>query len=249
MDRGAKDSVEDPSATIGPSWGDAERILELARLRRDHAEPEAARAAELERQLSHLFSADQRRAAGDVPAKRVLQLLLPDPEREQQRERLRQAAIHTAGARLAILVVDQAGESVSASPSLEPILAQTDFDAERLAQWVHGEQAGARLILPRSSGGWLQAIRAEALGYALALLSEVAPGGEEAFSAAIGEYRLGPRQAKVAELACDGLSNSEVAYRLSLSPETVKRHLAVVYQKVGVSSRPELVKRLFGIEA
>ena len=43
-------------------------------------------------------------------------------------------------------------------------------------------------------------------------------------------------------LAARGLSNEEIARELSLALATVKRHLANVYQKVGVRSRSEAVR-------
>jgi DNA-binding NarL/FixJ family response regulator len=43
-------------------------------------------------------------------------------------------------------------------------------------------------------------------------------------------------------LAARGLSNDQIAYELHLAPATVKRHLANVYQKIGVRSRSEAVR-------
>jgi DNA-binding NarL/FixJ family response regulator len=43
-------------------------------------------------------------------------------------------------------------------------------------------------------------------------------------------------------LVTRGLSNDRIAQELHLAPATVKRHLANVYQKVGVSSRSEAVR-------
>jgi DNA-binding CsgD family transcriptional regulator len=47
---------------------------------------------------------------------------------------------------------------------------------------------------------------------------------------------------EVLVLAARGLSNEEIARELSLALATVKRHLANVYQKVGVRSRSEAVR-------
>ena len=43
-------------------------------------------------------------------------------------------------------------------------------------------------------------------------------------------------------LAARGLSNDQIVEELNLAPATVKRHLANVYQKIGVRSRSEAVR-------
>ena len=53
---------------------------------------------------------------------------------------------------------------------------------------------------------------------------------------------LSEREMEVLVLAARGLSNEEIAGELSLALATVKRHLANVYQKVGVRSRSEAVR-------
>ncbi|MBI5103798.1 MAG: helix-turn-helix transcriptional regulator [Solirubrobacterales bacterium] len=68
--------------------------------------------------------------------------------------------------------------------------------------------------------------------------SEVAPLIVEA-------YALTPREVDVTQALARGLSTSEIAARLHLSRYTVQDHLKAVYEKVGVSSRGELVARMF----
>lgn len=48
---------------------------------------------------------------------------------------------------------------------------------------------------------------------------------------------LSPREAEVLELLADGRSNQEIAAALVISVRTVERHLATIYQKLGVSGR------------
>lgn len=58
------------------------------------------------------------------------------------------------------------------------------------------------------------------------------------------EYRWGKLTAaerRVVELVCEGLTNPQVAKRLSISSRTVQRHLYEVFRKVGVGSRTALV--------
>ena len=68
--------------------------------------------------------------------------------------------------------------------------------------------------------------------------SEVAPLIVEA-------YGLTPREVEVTCAAARGLTTPEIAKRLHLSRYTVQDHLKAVYEKVGVSSRGELVAKMF----
>lgn len=53
---------------------------------------------------------------------------------------------------------------------------------------------------------------------------------------------LSPRETEIVVLAARGLSNGLIAGELHISEATVKRHLANVFQKVGVNSRNEAVR-------
>ena len=53
---------------------------------------------------------------------------------------------------------------------------------------------------------------------------------------------LSERETEIVVLAARGLSNRLIAGELNLSEATVKRHLANVYQKIGVGSRSEAVR-------
>jgi DNA-binding CsgD family transcriptional regulator len=52
---------------------------------------------------------------------------------------------------------------------------------------------------------------------------------------------LTPTEVQIASLARDGLSNSEIASQLFLSPRTVEWHLRRVFTKLGISRRGQLV--------
>ena len=64
-----------------------------------------------------------------------------------------------------------------------------------------------------------------------------------------GVQSLTPREREVAHLVSDGMSNSEVAKRLELSIHTVKNYLFSVFDKIGVSSRAELILYLLASSA
>jgi two-component system, NarL family, nitrate/nitrite response regulator NarL len=52
---------------------------------------------------------------------------------------------------------------------------------------------------------------------------------------------LTKREEEIARLVASGLPNCEVAQKLSLSPHTVKNYLFHAYEKLGISTRIELV--------
>ena len=51
---------------------------------------------------------------------------------------------------------------------------------------------------------------------------------------------LSPREHEVAQLACDGLSNREIALSLTVSRSTIERHMTSAMRKLGATSRYEL---------
>ena len=57
---------------------------------------------------------------------------------------------------------------------------------------------------------------------------------------------LSPREAEVLTLVAEGLTDSQVAERLYLSPRTVGQHLRSIYNKLGASSRTAAVKEAAG---
>lgn len=56
-----------------------------------------------------------------------------------------------------------------------------------------------------------------------------------------GKTPLSKREQEVAQLVSEGLSNREIAKQLNLSEHTVKNYLFHIFEKLGMSSRVELV--------
>jgi two-component system, NarL family, nitrate/nitrite response regulator NarL len=70
--------------------------------------------------------------------------------------------------------------------------------------------------------------------------------GRDAHSGSAGS--LTEREAQIAELVADGLSNKAIASRLSIEPTTVKNHVHSVLEKLSVHSRGEAAAKLRGRE-
>ena len=52
--------------------------------------------------------------------------------------------------------------------------------------------------------------------------------------------QLTPREREIALIACTGLTNKQIAEKLTISEATVRHHLGVIFSKLGVSTRSEL---------
>jgi len=52
---------------------------------------------------------------------------------------------------------------------------------------------------------------------------------------------LTPRELEIVRLAAEGLRNREIAERLTITEGTVKIHLHNIYEKLGVTGRPQLI--------
>jgi DNA-binding NarL/FixJ family response regulator len=80
--------------------------------------------------------------------------------------------------------------------------------------------------------------KSEQLGFVLDAFVETAP---RHIVNAKGEDLLTRRESDVARLVADGFGNREVAQQLGLSGHTVKNYLFNIFDKLGISSRAELI--------
>jgi DNA-binding NarL/FixJ family response regulator len=106
-------------------------------------------------------------------------------------------------------------------------------------------RAGARGLVLKSAPPetLLQAIRGVATG---ALWFDTSALGRAHVPGASGPTggklsSLTAREREIISLIAEGLRNDEIARRLGITPKTVKNHLTGLFEKVGVSSRLELV--------
>jgi DNA-binding CsgD family transcriptional regulator len=113
-----------------------------------------------------------------------------------------------------------------------------------------GMPAGATRTRARTrSGVWLL-VHASCLHHADGMAADVAVVIEPAKASEVAPlvveaYELTPREVDVTRALARGLTTAEVARELHLSRYTVQDHLKSVYEKAGVSSRGELVAKMF----
>jgi DNA-binding NarL/FixJ family response regulator len=60
-------------------------------------------------------------------------------------------------------------------------------------------------------------------------------------TSATGRRLLAKREEEVVNLVAEGLTNRDIAQKLGISEHTVSNYLFRVYEKLGISSRVELV--------
>lgn len=70
-------------------------------------------------------------------------------------------------------------------------------------------------------------------------------GREFSSATLVKELRITPREAEVLIHVAAGLTNRQVAHRMSISEGTVIKHLEKLYRELGVASRTEAVARAY----
>jgi DNA-binding CsgD family transcriptional regulator len=162
-----------------------------------------------------------------------------------------------------IILLDGGGRVVSATreavewlEELDAELLMSDVGDLRLPFHAHGfatrvraahedGEAQIRSRLRTRNGVWLLMHGAVLEGTGqVALIIEPAKSSDVA-PLLVEAYGLTSRELDVTRAIARGLSTSEAAAALYLSPHTVRDHVKAIFEKVGVSSRGELVHRVF----
>jgi DNA-binding NarL/FixJ family response regulator len=76
------------------------------------------------------------------------------------------------------------------------------------------------------------------LGYIMEALAQATPRGTQDFTAV---SRLTKREKEIATLVADGLTNRDISSQLRLTEHTVRNYTQHVFEKLGVSTRVELI--------
>lgn len=135
---------------------------------------------------------------------------------------------------------------LSPAPS---IVVVTMYDDPRLVREFLGQGASAYLVKSASLEELLTAVHTAAESHAEAHdenVVMVVP--REAFQRAeraTEEGGLSARELEILLLVARGLSNRQISRTLNVAEATVKRHLANLYPKMGVSSRGEATRKAF----
>ena len=140
------------------------------------------------------------------------------------------------------VLADPATEDLRAPVPIIPLLARA-----RAVAAGH-EDGEARLRFRDRTGRWLvlhaSCLAGQTADGTVAVVVEPAKSAEIA-PIVIEAYGLSPRERDVVAAIARGSSTPEVAAELFLSAHTVRDYIKSVFEKVGVSSRGELVAKLF----
>jgi DNA-binding CsgD family transcriptional regulator len=131
--------------------------------------------------------------------------------------------------------------------ALPPVVVAVASRARSIATEGGAAKAGARARVRTRSGSWL-VVGGSALDADLdsPVAVTLGPARQGDLAPLIADaYELTERERLITQLVAEGLSTELIGRRLYISPWTVQDHLKAVFEKVGVSSRGELVARIY----
>jgi DNA-binding CsgD family transcriptional regulator len=117
-----------------------------------------------------------------------------------------------------------------------------------LAAFTRGSPAReARTVAVPTSTGWitLHASLPDGAGTGRVAIVLERSASPESTAVRLEAHGVTAREREIAGLLAAGLTNPEIAERLVLSPYTVQDHIKSLFEKTNVSSRQELVARIF----
>jgi len=121
------------------------------------------------------------------------------------------------------------------------VIALTSFKEGKLIQNALEAGAISYLLKDVSADDLAQAIRAAHSGRATLSPEATQVLVETANQPPVPGLDLTEREREVLALMIDGLNNTQIAGRLSVSPSTIKSHVSSILSKLGVASRTEAV--------
>jgi DNA-binding NarL/FixJ family response regulator len=128
------------------------------------------------------------------------------------------------------------------------VIILTTFDLDEHVYDALSAGASGFLLKEVTAERLFDAVRVVAAGEALLaptvtrrLITEFARQRRRPARPAVGLAALTPRETEVLRLIAEGLSNTEIATRLSVSEETVKTHVSRVLSKLGLRDRTQAV--------
>jgi NarL family two-component system response regulator LiaR len=121
------------------------------------------------------------------------------------------------------------------------VIALTSFKEGKLIKTALEAGAIAYLLKDVSADDLVRAIRAAHAGRATLSPAAAQALVETANQPPVPGLDLTEREREVLALMVEGLNNTQIAGRLTVSPSTIKSHVSNVLSKLGVSSRTEAV--------
>lgn len=188
---------------------------------------------------------------GDCPDFEVV-AMAPDAQGAVEAARIHQPDVLVLDLRLPDRPGTQAVPEIrEASPNTR-ILVLTSYGQDRTVVAAVAAGVDGFLTKTTDSGALVDTIRALAAGRAPlggqvgdALVRYLRQGEPRSEMQEVRES-LTPREWEVAQAVAEGLSNREVAARLSLAEKTVKNHVSDVLDKLGLTRRAQIVALLQG---
>ncbi|MCC4250563.1 MULTISPECIES: helix-turn-helix transcriptional regulator [Microbacterium] len=171
----------------------------------------------------------------------------------------RREAVHPTGP--AVLIIDAADRVVQSSPGAQERLAQLSAPGADPLSYIQALVSGARRFaagtLPRmprtrtrtADGVWLVLHAAplgglgDRAGEVVVTIEEARP--QEVIDIVAAAFALTLREREVVGAVLRGADTKEIAASMHVSPYTVQDHLKSIFDKAGVTSRRELVARVY----